>query len=298
MREEIGARIREISEDTSHGASWLARQAIGAVMLVSQTSEASTSAELLDELKVVARALLEAKPSMASITNAVSRLVYEVAQQYEREKDLDSLKLFAQSTCTELIKASEGAVAMIAQRASQLIETGDRVFTCSYSATVCQALKTAREAGKSFPVIVAESKSPSGRGYGMMAAEEIGSYGIPAEIVPDDAIRSNATRANKVLIGADSVLSDGSLINGTPSYELAIAARERGVPFYALCEQSKFTPDVLRRRGHLVQEPELEVGFDRIPARLITGILTEEGMLEPEEVAHAIRDVRRYVESL
>jgi len=298
MHGQISARIQEIKDDRTHGASWLARQALGALMAAAQMSEAKTNAQLLDELKSVARALIEARPSMASIANSVGRLVYDVAQQSEREADIGSLKAFAQSRGKELIKASEEAVAMIAQHVSELIGPGEKLFTCSYSATVCQALKVAREASKHFSVMIAESKSPSGRPYGVVAAEEIRSYGIAVETISDDTIRRNMARANKVIAGADSVLSDGSLINGTPSYELAVAAKENAIPFYALCEKSKFTPDLLRGRSYFDPEPELEAGFDRIPARLITGILTEEGMLRPEEVEHTIEDLSKYVESL
>jgi len=293
MHGEVSAKIQEIKQDTTHGASWLARQALSAVIFAAQTSEAKTAAQLLDELKTVARALVEAKRNMASIANAACRLIFEVAQQSERETNPDFLKLFAQSRGAELIKASEKAVAMIAQHVSELISPGDRLFTCSYSSTVCRALKLAKEVGKSFSVLIAESKSPSGRSYGVMAAEEIRAYGVEVEILADNAIRRHIARAKNVMVGADSVLSDGSLINGTPSYELALVAKENALPFYALYEKSKFNV-----RSYLDQPPELEEGFDLIPASLITGIITEEGLLLPEEVIHSIEEMRRYIEIL
>jgi len=293
MHPEVTNQIQELREDRTHGASWLARQALGAAMLTARTSEARTVARLLEELKAVTRELIEAKPSMASITNAVCRFVYEVAQESEQQVDLDSLKRFTQSRGEELVKASEEAVAMIAQRASELISTDDKLFSCSYSSTVCHALKVAKGASKDFSVLIAESKFGPGESFGGRAAEEIGAYGISVEIIPDEAIRRNMARVDKVLVGADSVLSDGSLINGTPSYELALAAKDNAVPFYVLCEKSKFNV-----RSHVGQEPEPEEGFDRVPAQLITGILTEEGMLGPEEVIHSIKEMERYIEIL
>ncbi len=100
------------------------------------------------------------------------------------------------------------------------------------------------------------------------------------EIVPDGDIKQNMPRVGKVLVGADSILADGTLINGIPTYELASAARESDIPVYSVCETAKFNA-----QGQI----ELEEGFDRIPPDLVTGIITERGLIRPEEVSGHIR---------
>lgn len=287
---DVARQIEEIRQDRTHGASWLSRQALSVMSLAAEKSEAKGVVSFLEELKVVANELIKTKPSMASITNHLSHLVYEVSQKSKAERDLDSLKKFTHATANRLIKDSEEAFLEVAKRGAEIIEKGDSIITCSYSSTICQAFRIAKLAGKEFRVVVTESKSSSGRAYGEVTAAELQSYGIRAEIIPDNIIKAYILGVNKTLVGADSLLADGSLINGTLTYELASAAKESHIPFYSLCEMAKF--DV---RSFLGQQPELEEGFDRTPHYLITGIMTEEGVIKPSQVISYMKKMTKYV---
>jgi ribose 1,5-bisphosphate isomerase len=288
----VAQQIEEIRQDRIHGASWLSRQAIGVMNLAIKKSEAKNKADFIEELKAVARGLMEARPSMASITNCVSRFVYQVSQKSEIKKDLGSLKKAARSKGNELIKDVEETFFKAAEQGAEMIEEGDRLMTCSYSSTICQTFRLARLAGKGFQVLVAESRA-GGKAYGEMTAEQLRSYGIPAEVIPDKTIKQYVSKVGKALVGADSVLADGSLINGVPTYAVALAAKESQIPFYSLCETDKFDT-----RSYLGQPPELEEGFDRVPPHLITGIITEKGVVEPGEVMHYVKQRARYVRIL
>jgi translation initiation factor 2B subunit (eIF-2B alpha/beta/delta family) len=256
--------------------------------LAVEKSEAKELSHFLEELKAVARELGESKPSMASITNCVSRFVYEVARESEAEQDLGSLKKLVRYKGSQLVKDSEEAFLKVAEQGAKIIKKGDRLITCSYSSTICQTLRVAKLRGEEFQVLVAESSS-SGKAYGELAAEQLKSYGIPAKIIPDRTIGHYISKVTKALVGADSILADGSLINGTPTYAVALAAKESHVPFYSLCETTKF--DV---RSYLGQHRELEEGFDRVLPHLITGIITEEGIIKPNEVVDYIKEMARY----
>ena len=280
MNPDIAERIDEIRGDRAHGASWLSREAIGVMQFAIERSEAKTMAEFREELELVAAELIKARPSMASITNCISRLVRQVFEKSDHEKDLDSLKGFALSNAAEIVKHSEEAILKAAEQAATLIRDMDRLMTCSYSSTMCLAFRIVKQGGKRIHIIVAESKS-GGRAYGESTAQELKSEGISVALIPDDAIRHYMSGVNKVLVGADSILSDGSLINGTPTCEAASAARESNIPFYTVCETTKFNA-----QG---EPPELEEGFDRIPPNLITGIATEEGIIRPGEVIEYIK---------
>ncbi|GAI73282.1 unnamed protein product, partial [marine sediment metagenome] len=87
---------------------------------------------------------------------------------------------------------------------------------------------------------------------------------------------------------ADSVLRDGSLINGLPTCELALAAKGK-LPFYVVCETLKFNPRVSSK--HV----KLEEGFDLTPPELITGIITEAGAFKPENLAPHMKELERYL---
>ncbi len=285
---EIIAQIAAIRDDRLHGAGWLSRQALAVMRLTAERSNAATSDDFSAELSSVAKGLLATRPSMAAIANSVSSFLFEMLERAKCEGNLASLRDFACSKGDELIAEAEGAARKAAESGAEMIEDGDRVMTCSYSSTVCRAFNIAKDSGKGFEVLVAESES-EGKAYGELVAAELRGYGIPVEVIPDDAIGDAVARVSKVVVGADSILEDGSLINGTPTHRLAVAAKAHRIPFYPVCEMSKFS---------IRDDFELEPGFDLIPKELITGIITEQGMMEPSEVNSRLVGIKHRLEAL
>jgi methylthioribose-1-phosphate isomerase len=109
-------------------------------------------------------------------------------------------------------------------------------------------------------------------------------------------------QAQKVLFGADRVAANGDVANKVGTYMLALAARDNGVPVYPVVPTS--TIDLSLHDGSQIPIEEREPGevldiqfhgeavapagararnpaFDVTPHRLITAIVTENGVVEP-----------------
>jgi len=278
----VTKRIEEIRNDRQHGAGWLSREALSVVKLAVERSEAASTRGFIAELEMASQNLTEARPSMAPLRNLVSRLISEVRGKSEVERNLDSLRAFAVASCDQFILESIEATARVTQIASEIIHNGYKGMTCSYSSTVCQIFEAARDTGKEISVMVAESRAVDGEAYGELTARELGLLGILAELVPDHSIERHTSLANMVLIGADTILRDSSVINGVPSLELALAAKAAGVPFYSAAESSKMDC------SEELSTARIESGFEKVPFDLITGIITESGVWEPTELAEHI----------
>ena len=280
MSTTVDKRIEEIRNDRDHGAGWLSREALVAMRDAAENSQARGTDDFLNGLKVIARRLIETRPSMAPIRNLVGRFIFDVLNESQSEYNLEAIRVFAMALSDRLIRESLEATADAARLASEVITDNDMILSCSYSSTVCQAFAMARDSGKHFKVVVAESRTVEGRAYGETTTSELKLIGVDAQVIPDDSISLHTPEVNKVLVGADSVLSDGSLINGVPSHALAAAAYASNIPFYSVCETSKLNH--WSRCPHKVQ---LEEGFDMIPANLITGIITELELVMPDNIA-------------
>jgi len=287
MNPKVIERIDEIRNDRLHGAGWLSRQAISTLNLAVSESQADTVASFIDEIKIVAAELTEARPSMISIANYIHQLLQQVMLEAQNEKDLDFLRSLAQSKAIELTKLSEEATSKATEYGYGIIGDLDTVITCSYSSTVCEALKLAKQKGKEFQVLVAESKIKE-KAYGEITAKQLKQHLIPVQVVPDKYIHLRISKADKALVGADSILSDGSLINGTPTRTLASAAKEQNIPFYTVCETAKFDT-----QGYIAKASEPEPGFDKTPSDLITGIITEKGIMKPSLVIAYVEQMAR-----
>ena len=292
---EVAQLLEEIHHDKVHSASWLSLRAIGALRLAAGKSDARTAADLLSELKAVARDLAEARPAMAPIANLVAQWYSEVAQGPEVDDSLDSLRAFAILRGEKLIKTRKGALNRVAEHGSQVVEDEDIVISCSDSATVVQSLKAARLAGKEFGVYVAESRTSDGKAYGEAMAEKMKAEQIPVKVIADDpkTIGDCAAKSTRVMVGADSILDNGSLINGSPTLVIAEAAKQRQIPFYVVCETTKFSALRLAGRHLWVEE-----GFEVIPPHLITRIITEEGIMRVDQAMVRAKHMAKNLQAL
>ncbi len=292
--EVIHLIIEEIRRDKVHGASQLAREAAQLLKAAAESSQAVTAAQFLLEQRKIGQALMSARPAMASIFNIVSSLLGKISEK-SSGLDLEAARKLAISEADAAIDASLQAIVQIARRGAELIKADDVIMTHSYSSTVMAMLSAARET-KDFSAIV--TRSGPGRS-GENIARELAGYGIRVTFIDDAAVGLYTPRTNKIIVGADRICADGKLVNGIGTYQLALAAERAGIPFYVLCETLKFDSrirgDEVDLEGKEPSEvvmpgtlpPDVEVKnpyFDITPPELIAGIVTEDGLLTPQQV--------------
>lgn len=243
-------------------------------------------------------ALVEAQPAMAPMV----RLANEVLWQLESACGVAEASKALEKTCRQFMENLEQAGPRISRHASILIPDGATVLTHSFSRTVLDALVSAREGGNGFRVVCTESR-PVGEGAAL--ARELAKTGIPATLVIDAAVLAVMGDADVALTGADAV-SPAGLVNKTGTSLLALAARERGRPLYSLCDTAKFVPDgyelpeqPLKPPEEILPDPPWNVTvrnfyFDTTPLDLLSGIVTEEGLLTPGQVRRRLLLVRAH----
>ena len=300
---EIIRLIDEIEHDKAHGASQLARQAAEVLKAAAEQSRVNSVEQFLLGQGEIGERLISARPAMAPIFNIVTRLLNAISEK-AAEMDLDLIRRLAISKADEEIEASLQAIVQIAKYGCELIADSDRIMTHSCSSTVLAALKEAFTKHKNIEVIA--TKGGPGRS-GERLARELRLYGILVTFIDDAAMGLYISTANKVVVGADRICADGEVVNGIGTYQLALAAERAGIPFYVLCEKLKFAPgltsdnvDLEEKEPYEVVEPgklppEVKVKnpyFDITPLELITGIVTENGLLVPGEVVSYIRQLR------
>jgi len=292
---EIISLIDEIRNDKVNGASQLARQAVKVLKVAAEHSRADNVEQFLLELNGVGERLMVARPAMAPVFNIVSRFLSTLSR-VSADVGLEAIKSLAISKADELANDSLQAVARIVNHGAKLITDGDRIMTHSYSSTVMAVLKEAFAKHKHIEIIV--TRSGPGR-TGERIAQELGRSGLSVTFIDDAAMGLYISVASKVMVGADRVCADGDIINGIGTYQLALAAEKAGIPFYVLYEALKFDlrlksgeADLEEKEPSEIVEPgRLPPGvriknpyFDITPLELVTGVVTESGLLTPRQV--------------
>ena len=292
--------IQVIEEDHIHGADWLSNAAIGVLITASLREEADSVDMLHEKLWSIGVKLASTRPSMASLANKIGYLFNEL----DKVSDLKSYRSKVSEVGTEIINSSRTNKKRIAEHLKSVASEAKSVFTYSYSGTVVDVI---RENGYK-NIVVTESRPMM---EGKLLAKELGEEGYKVLMVVDGAAGMYVTAADICLIGADSVQYNGSAVNKVGSKLLGYAARDQGIPFYVLCDTSKFnvlnylgasiqleakTPDEVSEplRNVTIKNPYFEV----VPPKLITGVITEEGLMEPLDIRQKMEHMRKYVEPL
>ncbi len=134
----------------------------------------------------------------------------------------------------------------MAEHGAKLIHDGDTILHhCNTGAlavvdwgTALGVIRTAHEQGKHIHVLVDETR-PRLQGS-RLTAWELGQYGIPYEIITDNAagyfLRTG--QVQEVLFGADRIAANGDVANKIGTYMLALAANDNNVPVYSVAPTS------------------------------------------------------------
>jgi translation initiation factor eIF-2B subunit delta len=130
---------------------------------------------------------------------------------------------------------------------------------------------------------------------GRKVAEALIEAGIHTTLVTDASVSHVVSQVDLVMVGADSVSSDG-LVNKMGTCGVALAARAHGVPFYALCGSEKLLPEGSPYFEVQARDPEevwpgspqavevLNYYFEVTPLEYLSGLVTEKGLITPGEL--------------
>jgi len=159
----------------------------------------------------------------------------------------------------------EGEPGRLAQVVRRRLPPRVRILTISRSTTIATALRALPVARRPSEVIALESL-PGGEGRALV--RELRRGGLPARWVPDEAAPEVVQRVDLIILGADAIYPDGSLVHKVGTRRLAAAARQVGVPVIVVAGRSKRWPAGAPR-------PRLPALFDLTPARLISQYWTD-----------------------
>ncbi len=271
---DANVRLAEswLRADRSMGAGMLARAAAREIVKLLPVA-GHDFGRLRQQLVDVAERLRFARPSMVPPIN----LLADVRDAIAGAADADDAEAAAAALVSQSEKAERAAVTAAAGR----IGVGERVMTISYSGTVRQVLLAA--AAKIGRVVVCESRPLY---EGRTLAEALEESDLAVTVITDAQAAAHVDRVDRVLLGADAVLPDGSVVNKVGSTLLALAAQRAGKPVTVVADSLKrvrdpgdyrFTPEENPASEVWPDAPQgIEVAneyFERVPAELIDEVV-------------------------
>ncbi|MDD2777737.1 MAG: ribose 1,5-bisphosphate isomerase [Methanocellales archaeon] len=296
LPDEFNENVKKIHTMRIRGAGKIARFAAETIKELAESYNEDDLEELKKLLMEGARALLNTRPTAISLRNAI-----RLTLQGSNGKTVNEFKESVKSEADKFIKNSLKAVETIGIYGSKRIEDSDTLLThCNSSASLAVILQAYKD-GKKIRAFATETR-PWDQGY--LTAMELAKNGVDVTLIVDSAVRYiiEDEDITSVFVGADTVCSNGAVINKIGTSQIALAAHEARIPFYVCAETYKFSPESLR--GELVKIEERDVReiadpkkfpkvrfrnpvFDATPAEYIDAIITEKGVISP----HAAYDL-------
>jgi methylthioribose-1-phosphate isomerase len=304
MPAEVVEAIRNM---TVRGAPAIGAAAAFGLALAARASKARDATGLLQDLEAAAASLRATRPTAVNLAWALDR-VMRLARAYTgSHRGLPDLIL------TEAQRIADEDVATnrrMAENGAVLIADGDTIIHhCNTGSlatvdwgTALGVIRMAHEQGRHVHVLVDETR-PRLQGA-RLTAWELEQYGIPYEIISDNMAGHflQTGKVQKVFFGGDRVAANGDVANKIGSYMLALAGYDNRVPVYSVVPTS--TIDLTLAHGGLIPIEErdprevLDIqfqgervvpqgararnpAFDVTPARLITALVTENGVVYP-----------------
>jgi translation initiation factor 2B subunit (eIF-2B alpha/beta/delta family) len=276
----LDSTIQAIAADNRTSASALCLQAAEALI---EFAESANDDGFGSDAEHAAVALAQAQPAIAPLF----RLANTVLLAPDRRQAL--------AACREFASRINQSDAMIAKIAQSVVPESGVVLTHSFSRTILTTMLAAHRLGKRCRVVATESR-PVSEGFAL--ARTLADAGIDTLLIVDAAAGRWSSDTDIVLVGADAVAGDG-VVNKIGTSLIALAASSAGKPTYSLCSTDKFAPagfrhrDAARPAQEVVRDlpPNLNVWnyyFDTTSLDLFAGIITEDGILDPQEIRKRI----------
>jgi translation initiation factor 2B subunit (eIF-2B alpha/beta/delta family) len=262
--------VQELRGARTHGGSWMARQAVEALLEVAR-EDAASGQELVERLIAAGRELAASRPAVAGIAGAVGRLL--AAAERHTHLSPKELRRLVEEEGQALISSRDRAARSIAIQLRPRLENAF-VLTHSASATVREALLHTPPEHVSCTL---SAPYEEGRPF----AEELRAAGLSVDLVEDAFVLEALEASSLLLLGADTVFQNGWVCNKVGTARLAEEANRLAIPTLVACEVIKLAPI---DATDVPTAGEGERTFDMTPAEHVDAIVTEEGSYGSDEV--------------
>jgi methylthioribose-1-phosphate isomerase len=288
------------------GAPAIGVSAAYGVALGALRSQAATAAEFAPEFERICARLAGTRPTAVNLFWAIDRMKRCFARLNAAGAGLGEIKekflaeahlMYDEDIAACKAMGAFGGALLPAEGGVLTHCNAGALATCGYG-TALGVIRSAVEQGKRIHVFADETR-PFLQGARLTAWELMQDH-IPTTVICDNMAASlmRAGRIQAVVVGADRIAANGDAANKIGTYNVAILAKEHGIPFYVAAPWS--TVDMATATGDSIpieERPAIEVthhggkqltpngvgicnpAFDVTPAKYIAAIITERGVL-------------------
>jgi len=298
--------IRGIKEMVIRGAPAIGVAGAMGLAMGARSIRANSYASFYRRFEAMTDEMLRARPTAVNLRWAVERMLQRVKDmaQLPVPHIQGALREESERILREDVeinrKIGKFGQRLVPRKATILTHCNAGSLATGGYGTALGVIRAAHERGKGIDVIADETR-PWLQGL-RLTAFELMSEGIPVSVIADSAagFMMRQKRIHLVITGADRIAANGDVANKIGTYSVAVLAKTHGIPFYVAAPISTIDPHIrhgdmipieergpeeICKWGGSVVGPEgvcaLNPAFDITPARYVSAIITEKGIIRP-----------------
>ena len=286
--------IHDLKLDKTSGASELIERGLE-ILKAQLASIKDSQLDIIDVIFQLSQELLKVRPSMAPIINTIGYFLHDL-EFYTKKNLLERYNAFPQ----ERERIEEALSSSFHSFLDTYSGKKLKIMLISYSTTIVKCLKEIKTNDFSLYILEARPLLEGRR------TAEILSSDFETHLITDSAMGKFIKLVDIVLLGIDSILRDGSIVNKIGSYPLACIAAANNKEVYAIGDSYKYN-----LKSHYDQEiiieskPNYEVYskkfksklfnvhnyyFDITPSKYLSGIISDLGVLTMPEFLEEVKN--------
>ena len=301
--EEVGHAIKTM---IIRGAPAIGVAAAMGVSLGADSISASNFDEFYGAMEKQCDQLGKSRPTAVNLAWAINRMK-QVAKE-SKNLPIPELKARLKEEALTILTEDISINKAMGQHGQTLVESGNVVLThCNAGAlatagygTALGVIRASMGAGKNIRVLANETR-PFLQGA-RLTAWELKEDNIPVKLITDSmcGFFMKNKDVDLVVVGADRIAGNGDIANKIGTYMVAVLAKENNIPFYVAAPVStldlslasgdeipieeRSAEEVVNINNKRMAPEGIEVAhpaFDITPNKLVTAIITEEGIARP-----------------
>jgi ribose 1,5-bisphosphate isomerase len=262
-----------------------------------------TNEQFIAEMRSARKILKQTRPTAVSLENALNAVLIGLENPgLTLEEMIRRVSEAADRFCAN----SYSALDKIAELCASKVQQNYTIMTHCNSTAAVKSIIKANDQGKAVRVFATETR-PWGQGY--ITAQALADAGVDTTLIVDSAVRYFMKEVDIVIVGADTIVRDGTVVNKIGTSQVASAAHEYNIPVFVCAETYKFSTTA--SEGAQVEIEERDVSeivesskldgvklrnpvFDITQPKFITSIITEVGEILPKEADNFIKNLPVY----
>jgi methylthioribose-1-phosphate isomerase len=293
-----------IKDMVIRGAPAIGVAAAMGVALGVERSTARTLDELREEFPSICQTIAQTRPTAVDLFWAVERMTRRFQQLAGANVSPDTLRRAMVEEARAIHAEKRATDEAMGRFGAELMPAAGQVMTQCNAGALATAgigsalgvIRTAVEQGHKLHVLVPETR-PYLQGA-RLTAWELHEGGVPLTLITDNMVGHfmKTGSVGAVVVGADRIAANGDVANKIGTYQIAVLAREHGVPFYVAAPVSTFDLTISSGEQIPIEERAAEEvthmcgvriapdvaaanpAFDVTPARLVSAIVCERGV--------------------